>query len=378
MPKKQGKRRARPQARKRKSRRAQANMPVSMSRPSRRTAANITSGVGELRVRHREMFYDMSTTTSNIQILTLGVSPSSPGLFPWLSRMAVLYQSYRINSLRIEWHPACPTLTPGTVYALFDYNWHDANVKPYSELSQSMGFRDSPAYREMVVPLDRKQQLFRDKLYTGTPPANADASLYRTASLVFGNTSTNSTPTKLGRWFVSYDITLITPQPAADAPLADFGATVFEFESNGDANNLFGTVTQPPDTGNDASISNGILNFARDGDYLATLQCEGTGGMDASPPELVSSSGVVGSLTDIILSSGTKTIFQYALQSVIAGATAYWKKVGVVGLGHTDVQLSPYDLATYTASKNARAAAAAERQRLIADVAAYVHEHKGH
>jgi len=79
--------------------------PVSYSRPVSGTSMAISNGdanQGSINVRHREFVTDVPAANASIFSLFIN-SPINPGngaLFPWLSQIAIRYESYRFKNLR--------------------------------------------------------------------------------------------------------------------------------------------------------------------------------------------------------------------------------------------------------------------------------------
>lgn len=378
--KEQKKNAARPNRAARRSKQTKTSRPaISNARSTRTTPAVISSSGGLLRVKHRELFRDQASHVgTGFNITYAAVTPSSSQIFPWLSQMATMYQCYRWNGLRFIYEPSCPTTTAGTAYGFIDYNYHDAAPESYSECAETAGFKESPVFSRNVIALDRKQLLVADRLFTGAIPTGADAVWYRTGTFFFGATTSSIETIALGRWYVEYDISFMTPQPPTTVLAADADMTTFEFVTNGSATNIFGTTSLNADSGTGAHMVNGKLVFDRGGDALVTVTANGTGGLNtAAPTATVTGTGTLATLTDTLVATGTKATMQFLVQNIIAGVTTLFVALNsAVGLAHTDISLGNVDVMTAQRSARARATARAEQTAIAERVVDLLRERK--
>lgn len=342
--------------------------PASKAVAARRTEAKVSSSGSTVRIRHREMF---EAAVPSAGPVVYAITPSNAVLFPWLAQMAPMYQYFRINSLRAEYVPSCPTTTTGTVWCMFDYNIHDKKSGTnYAEYSQTQGFKDCPVYGRLTNHYDKAQALVKDRLFLGTPPTGADSAWYRAGVLMTG-TSINTGTAVHGRWYVVYDITFLTPQPLAGPVMAS--TTVFEFNAVGSApSNILGTTNATPDVGDAAYVANGNVHFTKPGDFLLTVCQNGTGGMDAATPSCAISGGASATLTDTIVQTGLKTVFQFFLSNVVAGAIATISKSGQTGAVHTDIDLALVDGTLLRTAQTRRLEQQVADERLASRVASLI------
>jgi hypothetical protein len=95
----------------------------------------IRSSRSGVRVRHSEYFTDVALSSTAFQLLNGGlgfaINPGNEDIFPWLSPVAMRYETYKFHALRFRVETTAATTTNGAVYAAVDYdaNDHPPNTK---------------------------------------------------------------------------------------------------------------------------------------------------------------------------------------------------------------------------------------------------------
>lgn len=256
-------------------------------------------------VRHSEFFFDVNGTTGNFFFRFL-VSPSSKTMFPWLSTMAGLFESYQFNSLRVRYKNRVGTSTGGTFAMAHDYDCNDAFPLTKGELLANEDKADCVPYEPTTLVCSTRNLHKRQSLYTGATPVGKDANLYALSHLtVF--TSGNPATTQIGELYVDYDITFSTPQGYIDPyPNGVGGGYVgtsnvapFATEVASSVMSLSGTVSSTVSTGSTTSVT--TWTFAKAWKGYLSVGFIGTG---LSP---IAEAGSTATVVQIILEYGTAT-----------------------------------------------------------------------
>jgi hypothetical protein len=176
---------------------------------------NVNSGV--TRITHSE-FYGTIVTSSTAFTLQkdIVVQPGLNVSFPWLSVIAGNFDRYRFTSLELEYIPACPTSTSGTVYMAFDPDALDTGPIQTSDILQyKANVQFSPF---LVQRLKLSPELINRKLFTRVAGQNIGFADLKTYDLGFFAVVTDLTASgvALGTLRLNYSIELHDPQPRAD------------------------------------------------------------------------------------------------------------------------------------------------------------------
>lgn len=120
--------------------RRQISAPISSGFLDGKSTIKFSNGPdGSVQVRHREYVGEVLGSIA----FAWDSYPINPGLettFPWLWPIACRFESYRFESLRFDFEPACPTSTEGSVLLVVDYD--AADVGPDSK-AVAMGYASS-------------------------------------------------------------------------------------------------------------------------------------------------------------------------------------------------------------------------------------------
>lgn len=247
-----------------------------MSTSKRTGKPKITSsqnGDGSVRIRHREYLFDLTGanlwTVQSIQI--------NPGLqlFTWLSQLASLYESYVFNSLSFDFESTSPTTQAGTVMLGIDFDAADnLPVSKQEFMSMQGAVRTAPWQRVAYNATAQNLKKFGIQRYvrSGALAPSLDVKTYDVGQFLIAVQST--AVVNLGEIYVTYDITLHTPQG---------GPLVSEYNS---ANIFFNsTVSAAQPFGLSAQIKGGLPCAYRDGNtfkitkpgqYLVNFRVDGT------------------------------------------------------------------------------------------------------
>jgi hypothetical protein len=168
-----------------------------------------------IRVRHTEYIFDVTSTTAAFTTTPFAVNPGQVLTFPWLSKIAGNYESYKIHKLDFFYKPICPTSTPGKIMLAMDYDATD--MSPQSKvIMMSYESAASASVWNEITQVSKQSNLLKFGVQryvrTGAQPANTDLKTYDVGKFYVATSNTPATPTTLGELYVCYDVELITPQ----------------------------------------------------------------------------------------------------------------------------------------------------------------------
>lgn len=227
---------------------------------------------GKTRIKHRE-FVDTVTSGASAVFTSYLINPGNATLFPWLSQLAGAWEKFNFNKLHFEYVPTCATTSEGEFGTFVDYDCKDVDATLYSEFMNSAGAVSAAFYQSTTNPLDtRSVREQRNSFYTARVTQTTEKLNYYPGKLQT-YTSVGTVAAK-GRLFVSYDVTLDTPQGLTNdyAYYLDLNSSVLisatnnliqkYFALSGGTNGQFGTAWK---------VVNGYLVCQVPGTYLITL-----------------------------------------------------------------------------------------------------------
>lgn len=170
---------------------------------------------GRVIIRHREYFSSIGNTTSNTgfqPIITEFLNPGLARQFPWLSKIANNYESYRFTKFNVHYLPNCPTSTLGSLMFVLDF---DVNEQPFisdSEMLNSNKCVSITPYTEKVVEYSTAEvnKMFSSRMVTDRvyPKAEAVQYYFCRMNVALSGVAANAS---LGRLFLDYEVELRTP-----------------------------------------------------------------------------------------------------------------------------------------------------------------------
>lgn len=160
-----------------------------------------------MRVKNVEPIGSFGTFTSSgvpyTYIQGAYINPGNSALFPWLSQIALQFEKYKFNYIKIHYRPVCPTSTSGVVGMCIDYDPADAfvsSVYGWNALSGFQPFVEGNVYKPLV--------------YTSTKDLNNDRSRsYRYVKPMRGN------------WGYTYYNTTTAPTTVTPTAVASTGSS---------------------------------------------------------------------------------------------------------------------------------------------------------
>lgn len=159
----------------------------------------------------------MQRASSAFEVNKYYVNPGNPVTFPWLSRLAPNYESYRFNSLRFEYSTSSPTTLGGTVCLATDYDASDATPSSKSDMMSYSGAKRAAPWDDLTISCTGLRR-YKDTHYIHTSNSRvgftpADYRSTDICSFYFATDGiTTSTAMDIGELYVTYSVTLITPQ----------------------------------------------------------------------------------------------------------------------------------------------------------------------
>lgn len=214
---------------------------------------------GDIVVAHREYFADI-TTTNDFTNRRWVINAGNPAMFPWLSNLAHAYERYRFRRLTFEVRTGSGTGSNGRVGIFIDFDCADPAPQNKAQAYSNRNAVDGPvwtnlAYTALPTDLQRLKSYYVASDGAIVVTDTVQENLKDTGILnVF--TSLDTTPQR-SELFVSYEVELMTPSPAAP-PIAL--VAYLTTGANGVASNMpFGDTDAHFEAGVDNESSSNIL-----------------------------------------------------------------------------------------------------------------------
>jgi hypothetical protein len=173
-----------------------------------------TTPFQSVRIKHREFVEDIVTDDSPFKMEVIPINPGLPSAFPWLAEIAQHFESYIFNSLEYHYITVVPTDTAGATAICPDYDAADDN----STLTKQrlFSFEDSvrgPIWQNITMSCKRSNlhKMKEHFVRMDDLAANLDIKTYDVLQLMVA-ISGNATESVVGELWVTYDISLFTPQ----------------------------------------------------------------------------------------------------------------------------------------------------------------------
>lgn len=164
-------------------------------------------------VRHREFIADIAQS-HDFAITKYRINPGDKSSFPWLSRMANLFETYRFKDLKYSYEPTCGSTTPGSVNLAVDFDASDD--QPPSKavmMSYHNARRISPWSSVTYSATQQDLTKFAVSRYTRSiQPPNTDIKTYDVGNFYIAVSGADSSTGLVGELYVEYTVDLYTPQ----------------------------------------------------------------------------------------------------------------------------------------------------------------------
>lgn len=191
--------------------------PAAMMRVMRTGVPDVSGspyqGDGRVRIRHREYIADVAGSVA-FAATGYAINPGIATSFPWLSNLAVNFESYLFRSLSFEYETQKSTATSGAVMLAVDFDAADAAPATKTALMTYHNAVRSAVWGECCYRSDgadlRKFGVQR-YIRSAALAADLDIKTYDVGNL-FVATQGEADTTAIGELYVVYDVELITPQ----------------------------------------------------------------------------------------------------------------------------------------------------------------------
>lgn len=292
-----------------------------------------------VRVRHREYVQDISGSVAFV-VSQLLINPGLATIFPWLSQMAGLFESYKFNRLSFEFKTSSATTAKGKVVLSVDYDAADPAPGSKQLQLQERTKLDCAAWAMARMNCDQADlHKFGVQRYirAGALAANLDIKTYDVGSLNIGTQGMADTSV-VGELYVEYDVELITPNQASGLPNPALEAA-FKSSSASKADVYTGSAK----TGGLAVTgANSTLTFAQTGKFMVSQFVIGTG---LGTPVTSASTATIQSFNAITINAaGTQAERVYQIEVNAPNQTFVTDWSAVTTVTSCRVAIAPYDL----------------------------------
>lgn len=171
------------------------------------------------------------------------INPGNAHLFPWLSKLAIHFDSYLFNSLSFEYVPSCATTTSGSLTMAIDYDPTDVNDVNTVNLSQMAGSVTSQVFNPFECHLNKSSVATPNhKFYTSSEDTHDNDARFQDVGRfqMVASTKTSDIVT-YGLLYVNYNVTLVSPQDLGHG-YSNFGKLTTTTGSTMNASNPIGTT----------------------------------------------------------------------------------------------------------------------------------------
>jgi hypothetical protein len=177
----------------------------------------MTAGFDGATISHREFIADI-TGSELFGLTSFEINPGLSSLFPWLSNIAVNYETFKFTKLQFHYETAVSTTTGGSILLAVDYDAADAPPVNKREMMSYASATRSAAWQESTFncrPSDLCK--FVKERYVRSKTENGDIKTYDVGNFFI---ATQGTPAaEMGELYVSYTVQLHTPQYNSNVPV---------------------------------------------------------------------------------------------------------------------------------------------------------------
>jgi hypothetical protein len=174
---------------------------------------------GDIMVTHREYIGEIAANAggppSTFSLQSFSINPGLTAIFPWLSKLAQNYESYRFEKLKFCYETESPSTLGGTLVMAVDYDSLDAS--PTSK-QQAMAYRASVrsapwndcCHTSVAEDLHKLKSNYIRSLIS-PPPVNSDLKTYDIGNLFVITQGISTASATCGELYVEYSVHLLTP-----------------------------------------------------------------------------------------------------------------------------------------------------------------------
>jgi len=279
----------------------------------------VTLPNGDSRIVHREYIADVIANgvgpPTTFDVNAYAINPGQAATFPWLSRIASNYESYKFRQLRFIYSTEASSSLGGSVILAVDYDAKDpAPTDKKTAMSYRSSVRTAPwsacEHSSLAEDLSKSKSSY---VRIGAQPAGTDIKTYDVGNLFVASQNITTPGATLGELYVEYDVLLMTPVYESAAALVPVGGTAYGTGDMADFN-PFGDGGGHIQPFSNAIIMNNLSALAIDspGNYLIVVSYTGTVITDAKAvgAELTTA---VDEIFQMILASGTEVVAVYSV-----------------------------------------------------------------
>jgi hypothetical protein len=281
---------------------------------------SLPSRRGGVRFEHTEFVGDFEGG-ADFSLDGFEVNPGLSDLFPWLSYIAMIYESYMFHRLRFHLVPLRPTSEPGQNFMFFDPDAADSSPASKFELLNNRIVAARAAYKPIDLDIaNRYQETLGRKRYirSGSLASNLDIKTYDVGVIYAGSQGLSDTVDAFSL-FVSYDVELIAPTFSLSTIASAWSRNVFA--TTGVSKTAIWGTDPTYLGGANVTADTNTLTFEKPGQYLVDYYVTGTGLASGTDP---SWSGTVEDKAEVSLlvsSSGTQGLLSRTVNVIEAGQT---------------------------------------------------------
>ncbi len=186
--------------------------PVAAASVRRMAKPSLQNGkvAGDIRVVHREYIGEVFGSVA-FAARTHSINPGLTSEFPWLSKIAQRFESYRFNRLRYCFETESPTSTTGAAMGVIDY---DPTDPAPTDKIQALNYRDavrSPPWSDFCLEATKEDLHKRQTYFVRSGSSSEDLRLFDVGNF-FLCVQGQAGATVIGELYVEYDVSLMTPQ----------------------------------------------------------------------------------------------------------------------------------------------------------------------
>jgi len=239
-----------------------------------------------VRYANTEFVTDLLANSTGAFLLALnqGLNPGNSVLFPWLSRQAIGFDTYRFQKCVLHYNSMAPSSSAGCTILSFDPNAGDAVPGSKQEALDNVAAIRDDVWKpiSLVLPMQDLNALGPDKfIRLGAVPAGADVKTFDSGTVYHAYSSTGSA-TNLGDLTIEYVVDLISPQNNLSAIASAYSIDISTPATATRAAPFTGGVQTS--IGNlPATASGATITFNRPGQFLVTIALVGTAFTDTAP-----------------------------------------------------------------------------------------------
>jgi hypothetical protein len=167
-----------------------------------------------IRIVHREPLGTVNGSNNAFVALFYNINPGLVATFPWLAQIAQSFETYKFNSLSIEFLTSASTASTGTNVIAPDYNAADTVAVSIQELEQFQdACRDVPwaDIHCRINPTSLGALGPRRYIRVGALAPNLDVKTYDACSVTFASNNSIATNVVAGELWINYDVELDIP-----------------------------------------------------------------------------------------------------------------------------------------------------------------------